>query len=670
MDKIKNVSATSPVSEATIANMVSSDGHISWLDELLNNKIIRPIDKSFAGFVGTQHLNATGQPCDDDLLLLVVLLSQALGQNHSCLDLQQIDLHYPLGQIDVSLPSLEHVFAKLHTFDGVSIVTDINDEPPLTPLVLHNNHLYLQRYWRYQLDLAKVLKQKTHSLKDKSNLPLNELNQWFATLFARNNDASQLDWQKAACASALVNDFSVITGGPGTGKTTTVTNLLALLVLMAEHQQSADSQNIAVQPIIKLVTPTGKAAARLSESIKGAKSKLTLDESIIEQIPDTASTIHRLLGVKPFSSEFIHHKDNPLHVDVLVVDEVSMVDLPMMAKLVSALPPKCKLILLGDKDQLASVEAGSVLADICAPLSQSAQIKHGVIYSQNMVETIHAMTGMDISNHCQVTPTPDLNDSISLLQVSYRFDDKSGIGQLAQAVNRSDVHGVMALKRQEDDSLHFAGIDDIERQKLIERCAQAYQPYIQMIKDGADAKAIIEQFNRFQLLCALREGDFGVSGLNKAIEQQLVKWKLIDNTHLYYAGKPIMVSTNDYSLQLYNGDIGLLLPDKDSGQLKAWFVMPDGDVKPVFPNRLPKHDAVYAMTVHKSQGSEFEHVAFVLPPSKQVKSNQVINKELIYTGITRAKKRFDIYSEDKVLEMAIKQTTKRSSGLGGLLYGG
>lgn len=262
-----------------------------------------------------------------------------------------------------------------------------------------------------------------------------------------------------------------------------------------------------------------------------------------------------------------------------------------------------------------------------------------------------------------------MNDSLSLLQVSYRFDDKSGIGQLAKAVNRGDVHGVMALKRQDDDSLHFAGVDDIERQKLIERCAKAYQPYIQMMNDGADAKSIIEQFNRFQLLCALREGDFGVSGLNKAIEQQLVKWKLIDNTHLYYAGKPIMVSTNDYSLQLYNGDVGLLLPDKDTHQLKAWFVTPDGEVKAVFPNRLPNHQAVYAMTVHKSQGSEFEHVAFVLPPAKQVKNNQVINKELVYTGITRAKKRFDIYSEDEVLNMAIKQTTQRSSGLGGLLYG-
>ena len=635
-------------------NMENINTSPNWLEELLAKKIIRPIDKSFASFIANQHLVSTGNKLDDDLVLLVVLLSNGLGQNHSCLDLNQLDVHYPFGQIDVAIPTLADTPGKLDTLHGLTHIKDINAPRPNTPLVLYGHHLYLQRYWNYQLDLANVLKQKS-SASESKDLPIDKLNQWFVELFPHS---SAIDWQKAACASALVNDFSVITGGPGTGKTTTVTNLLALLVLLAQVQHQQEQNSL----IIKLVTPTGKAAARLSESIKGAKSRLSLDESIITQIPDTASTIHRLLGVKPFSSEFIHHKDNPLHVDVLVVDEVSMVDLPMMAKLVSALPPKCKLILLGDKDQLASVEAGSVLADICAPLND------GVIYSQTMVQTIHAMTGMDISSKCQLIENQDLNDSISLLQVSYRFDDKSGIGQLAKAVNRGDVYGVMALKRQESDDLHFAGIDNIERQKLIERCAKAYQPYIQMIKDGAQPKQIIEQFNRFQLLCALREGDYGVSGLNQAIEQQLVKWQLIDNSQLYYAGKPIMVSTNDYSLQLYNGDVGLLLPDV-SGQLKAWFVTPDGEVKAVFPNRLPQHEAVYAMTVHKSQGSEFEHVAMVLPPMKQVKNNQVINKELIYTGITRAKKHFDIYSEDEVLSMAIKQTTRRSSGLGGLLYG-
>ena len=329
-------------------NMENVNTSPNWLAELLAKKIIRPIDKSFASFIANQHLVATGNKLDDDLVLLVVLLSNGLGQNHSCLDLNQLDVHYPFGQIDVAIPTLANTLGKLDTLHGLTHIKDINAPRPNTPLVLYGHHLYLQRYWHYQLDLANALKQKS-SASESNDLPIDKLNQWFVELFPHS---SAIDWQKAACASALVNDFSVITGGPGTGKTTTVTNLLALLVLLAQVQHKQEQNSL----IIKLVTPTGKAAARLSESIKGAKSRLSLDESIIAQIPDTASTIHRLLGVKPFSSEFIHHKDNPLHVDVLVVDEVSMVDLPMMAKLVSALPLKCKLILLGDKDQLASVE--------------------------------------------------------------------------------------------------------------------------------------------------------------------------------------------------------------------------------------------------------------------------------------------------------------------------
>ena len=553
-------------------------------------------------------------------------------------------------------------------FASIICVEDINIKPH-TPLVVYQDHLYLHRYWCYQLDLANALRAKSSEQSfELQKLPLTQIKRWFDSLFNHSSNDT-VDWQKVACASALMNDFCVITGGPGTGKTTTVTNLLALIVLLNQHV--ANDQ----QPIIKLVTPTGKAAARLSESIKGAKAKLTINSALINpelvaQIPDEAATIHRLLGVKPYSAEFIHHQDNLLHLDVLVVDEVSMVDLPMMAKLVSALPPKCKLILLGDKDQLASVEAGSVLADICTPLQNQRQVNGlpNIQYSTEIVTAIDMMTGMDISRHCQLLEQRSLNDSICMLQVSYRFDDKSGIGQLAKAVNRGDNLGVMALQKQDDPSLHFAGISEFDYNQLIESSAHAYQPYLQMMNDGAPAKAVIEQFNRFQLLCALREGDYGVSGINQRIEKQLAKLKLIDNKTLYYAGKPIMITTNDYSLQLYNGDVGLLLPDDKTGQLKAWFITPDGEVKAVFPNRLPKHEAVYAMTVHKSQGSEFDHVAFVLPPLKQVINNQVINKELIYTGITRAKKRFDIYSENKVLELAIKQSTQRSSGLAGLLF--
>ncbi|NQZ06467.1 MAG: exodeoxyribonuclease V subunit alpha [Algicola sp.] len=626
----------------------------SWLDQLLELKIIRPIDAGFGRFIVPSVVTQS----DDSLLLLVVLISVELGKKNACLDLNRFDINNPLdvGQAVVTLPDLN---IALNQLDSYSCISHRGSESGNTPLILHDNRLYLQRYWCYESELALALRQKS---ANDSQINLAEVSQWFNVLFPDEVPAGEVDWQKMACATALLKRFCVITGGPGTGKTTTVTKLLALQVLM--QRSNAPDANPDKKQIIKLVTPTGKAAARLSESIKGAKSRLPLDTDVIELIPDEASTIHRLLGVKPHSSEFIHHKDNPLHLDVLVVDEVSMVDLPMMAKLMAALPAHTKVILLGDKDQLASVEAGSVLGDICAGSGRD------LCYSSALLADIQSITEMDISGHCAVSAEPSLSDSICLLQKSHRFDDKSGIGQLAKAVNRSDWFGVKHLRQQNVAHLSFSDILPVDYRRMVRESAEAYQPYLLMIKEGYLPQEIIEQFNCFQLLCAVRKGDFGVSGLNEAIEKELVRIGLIDNRQLYYVGKPIMISQNDYALELFNGDIGIILKDQDSEQLKAWFIAPDGKPKSYYPNRLPSHDPVYAMTVHKSQGSEFEQVSMVLPPINQVINNKVITKELIYTGITRAKTQFNLFSEAKVLELSIRQSTERSSGLAGLLYGG
>jgi exodeoxyribonuclease V alpha subunit len=625
---------------------------MNWLTRLQTQKVIRPIDVHFGRFIVEQEGKA-----DESLLLLVVLISVELGKKNACLDLNQLDTNNPLGlsfnHVDVTLPDINLALNQLSDYHCISQVQ--NDTLlPDTPLILHNNRLYLQRYWCYEASLALTLKQKQAY---EVELDMEYAASLFADLFPHQVANGEVDWQKVACATALVKNFSVITGGPGTGKTTTVTKLLALIVLL-QLKLNPDKK-----PIIKLVTPTGKAAARLSESIKGAKGRLNISDDKIALIPDESSTIHRLLGVRPHSSEFIHHKDNQLHMDVLVVDEVSMVDLPMMAKLMDALPQHTKVILLGDKDQLASVEAGSVLADICSGLGNELN------YNKTLVDQIKQFTDVDLNGHCSISNEVSLRDCICLLQKSHRFDDKSGIGQLAKAVNRTDGYGIKHLRKSGDPALHFSGISPTDYQQLILKSAQAYQPYLKMLKGGKEPRAIIEQFNHFQLLCALREGAYGVSGINEAIEKQLVKMDMIDNRQLYYAGRPIMISQNDYSLQLFNGDVGLILPDKGSGTLKAWFITPDEALQSVYPNRLPSHDSVYAMTVHKSQGSEFDQVSMILPPMAQVMNNKVITKELIYTGITRAKSHFNLYSEDKVLQVAIAQSTQRASGLGGLLYG-
>lgn len=630
---------------------------MNWLNRLLDSKVIRPIDAEFGRFIAEQE-QVGHSPVDEALLLLVVLVSVELGKKNACLDLTRLDSNNPLNlnlaQMDFALPNLNDALTQSRQYRCIGMATGPADTPN-TPLVYYANRLYLQRYWVYESLLSRALQQK---INNDSLLDLPRAAALFEQLFPAEQAVSgEVDWQKMACATALVKNFSVITGGPGTGKTTTVTRLLALIVLL----QMANDAN--QKPIIKLVTPTGKAAARLSESIKGAKQKLNITPQERELIPDEASTIHRLLGVKPHSSEFIHHQGNRLHLDVLVVDEVSMVDLPMMAKLMAALPIQTKVILLGDKDQLSSVEAGSVLADICFGTTSTPG------YSRGLLEQVQQLTNMDLSAACAVTSQVSLSDCICLLQKSHRFDDKSGIGQLAKAVNRSDWQAIRQIQLGQVPSLAFSGISRSDHQQLVLQSAQAYKPYLRMIAQHQDPKEIITAFNQFQLLCALREGDYGVSGMNEAIEKQLVRMGLIDNRQLYYAGRPIMISQNDYSLQLFNGDVGLILADPETKHLKAWFINPDGEVRSVYPNRLPSHDLVYAMTVHKSQGSEFSEVSMILPPLGQVMNNKVITKELIYTGITRAKKQFNLFAESKVLEIAIRQSTQRSSGLAGLLYG-
>lgn len=619
---------------------------MNWLEQLLNHKVIRPIDAEFARFIASSQ-----NPPDEGLALLVTILSVELGQKNACLDLTQLVTHAPFGQLpeEIHLPDLSGALSRLEQYTTQPFALD-ETAGPTKPLVLHRNRLYLHRYWYYEACVAKIL--RARMLQDEA-IDEVQAKQLLDDLFGSQTD---VDWQKVACTMALLKNFAVITGGPGTGKTTTVTKLLVLV--LAQYLQLHNGQ----RPVIKLVTPTGKAAARLSESIKGAKNRLNIDPLYQDLLPDTATTIHRLLGVKPNSSSFVHGKHNQLHLDVLVVDEVSMVDLPMMAKLLEAVPDNAKIVLLGDKDQLASVEAGSVLADICGDGAATLS------FSDELVAKIDALAGISLPTG--QLPGPGLADCICMLHKSHRFDDKSGIGQLAKAVNRGDIAGVTHLQRNDTPQLAFRDVSDNDIEYLINLSAKAYQPYLQMVIDGAPPKAIIETFNRYQVLCALREGDFGVAGLNDAIERRLAKMSLIEPKQLYYAGRPIMISKNDYSLQLYNGDIGIVLPDKNTGHLKAWFINADGEVRSVYPNRLPAHEAVYAMTVHKSQGSEFDEVAFVLPSAAQATGNKVISRELVYTGITRAKKQFHLFAQSAVLNMALTQRTKRNSGLGDLLYGG
>ncbi|OUS24727.1 exodeoxyribonuclease V subunit alpha ['Osedax' symbiont bacterium Rs2_46_30_T18] len=598
------------------------------LIELQQQQFIRVIDLKFAQWLGLQLPRSS-----QTQLLLSAILSCELGDGHVCIELdnlQQIIAHWP--------DPLKVVAQRLLLAESVSnsALSDqllIGDGCKLTPLVIDNRRLYLYRYWQYECKVAaKLLAPPTQSSQPLDITFLKtQLDKYFSS-------AEQPDWQRVAAAITTSHPISIISGGPGTGKTTTVTKLLAIYV---------ESQLLAGRrPLIQLAAPTGKAAARLSESIAGAKQKLQLCAEVTALIPEQGQTLHRLLGTRMNSKKFIHNSDNPLLLDLLVIDEASMIDLPMMASIVDALSNQTRLVLIGDRDQLASVEAGSVLGDICA-------VPQLACYSKAQSEMLAQSCGF--ANR-QYSPLA-FSDRLAFLQKSYRFSAESGIGALASACNNGDVEAVEEVLCANYSDIQVL-IPTSRAEDRLENILTGYCDYINLMESKcSDADQLLQTFSQFQVLCALRVGDFGVEKINLQLEQYFEKAAIKEPDNRWYIGRPIMVTRNDKQMRLYNGDIGIACIDQHSGQLKVWFEQ-GGELRAVLPSRLPQHETVFAMTVHKSQGSEFEHVMLLL-----AQSAKVINRELIYTAITRAKLRFSFFGLVQLLKQSVSRTTQRTSGL-------
>jgi len=619
-------------------------------------------------------LHAGQAPCA--LMLACLLLSELEGRGHSCLLLEDLaDPSAMLGWTDEEWSALREAAGALpasaqewsRQLHACRQVRGAGARDDGQPLVLAANRLYLRRYWRDENVVADAVRQRTRAGEGASP-DTAVARAWLDVLFDHAPREGGADWQKIACAIALRGKLAVITGGPGTGKTYTVARLLALLFAM----QGEAAGNLRVA----LAAPTGKAAARLKQSIDHALDQLSV--KVGAQLPlrelaarmGGARTLHSLLGARPDTRSFQHNAGNPLDVDVLIVDEASMVHLEMMAALLDALPENARLILLGDKDQLASVEAGAVLGDLCYNAQRGG-------YSQSTLAYVAACTGQNIP--------PDyhgdlgaLSQQTVMLRQSRRFGGP--IGQLATAVNIGDIEGARAVLRG-DASGQVLWTDGAQQEDVLRLAVDGragaeggYRAYLKLVKAGPRAgqahedwvAEVLRAFEAFRLLCAVREGEWGVSSLNESIALRLEAARLIRRRGEWYVGRPVMVTRNDYATGVYNGDIGLTLADPERpGSLRVYFS--DGEaVRSVLATRLRNVETAFAMTVHKSQGSEFRHTALVLPRE----ASSVMARELIYTGITRAREFFTLVTPNGgVLPEAIGTRTHRASGLRELIGG-
>lgn len=482
------------------------------------------------------------------------------------------------------------------------------DSPGALPLILDaDDRLYLHRYFDDERRLAlRLMRAAGDSGSPAGSAARAILDELFATNEARL--AGGIDQQKRAALLALEKRLVIISGGPGTGKTSTVVHVLAGML----------TQQPALR--IALAAPTGKARARLLEAMRQHAGQLP--EELRARLPTEASTIHRLLGARPDGS-FLHHAGNLLAIDALIVDEASMLDLALATRLFEALPDHAHIILLGDKDQLASVESGAVFAELSA--QQGA-----------------------------------LKDSVVWFRDNFRFKADSGPGRLAADISGARAEAALEwLRRGEEPSVKW--LDDEGRSlspAAVEYLKAAFEPYFDTVRrDVSDRASILAAFGKFRVLCAVRDGARGVDRINDLLDSQ-ARASLEFQVSPWYPGRPVLVTRNDYVLNLMNGDVGIALPD-ESGGLSVFFSDSEGELRAIAPARMPPHDTAYATTVHKAQGSEFDEVMLILPD----RPGQVVTRELLYTAVTRARARVTLCAGEAIIRAAIDSPTRRFSGL-------
>lgn len=589
---------------------------------------LAPVDLQLAALVRRRAAETHDERDAEILALTAALLSAERARGHSCIELSGGDgERSPRALADAlgvaSVPDAE-------TWRGALERSPLcGDGNAPTPLVRDGARVYLYRYWTAERRLASGLRRMLDQPPPPP--PSTATAKLFGQLFAPL-DPTTVDRQAMAAVAALRGRLAIITGGPGTGKTTTVARILALLL--------GDRPGLRVA----LAAPTGKAAARLTESVRSALGALDIDDALRRRIPTAGRTLHRLLGYQPWTESFLHGPEQPLLEDVIVVDEASMVDLLLMDALFAAVRPDARVILLGDPDQLASVDTGYVLGDLCA-----AAARAGDACSASFAAEFEALSGQCVP---AAAAAPPLRDAVVRLVRSYRFEARPGIGALAEAVRRGDGGAALAAL---DDPAH----DEVRlhaHPDSLDALLVPVVPQLDAYLAAASPEEALERLAEFRILCAVREGAWGVEGLNRAVERWLRR-RGHSVRERWYDRRPVLVTANHYGSGLFNGDVGLCF--RRAGSTLVYFPDSSGSVRGITPARLPECDTAWAMTVHKSQGSEFDRVLLVLPDH----DTRVLGRELLYTGVTRARRAVDVVASAAMIDRIVRRVTARQGGL-------
>ncbi|SAL18525.1 exodeoxyribonuclease V subunit alpha [Caballeronia cordobensis] len=587
-------------------------------------------------------------------------LSRATAQGHVCLPLATLARRHDERFHEARDALLASGVACLVRDDARADAAD------LLPLVIdEDGRLYLARYFDYERRLAEALVERSRGAGAQMLPRAIEAQAARIARYFGPRAGDDIDWQRVAAFVALAGRLTIVSGGPGTGKTTTVVGVLACLL--------DDDPQLR----IALAAPTGKAAQRMQEALIERADKLPPE--LAARLPRTSFTLQRLLGVQA-DGRFRHHRDNPLPYDVIVVDEASMIDVALAAHLLEAVAPSSRLVMLGDKDQLSAVEAGAVFAELSAEPSFSgagvARIASALALDVKKLQPVvpHAeppsgdpQLGLFDAPPEAPGPASALTDCVVWLQKNYRFGLDSDIGRLSIAIRDGDEKAALhALDASgERAAALFDDGDTALSERTLARLAKGFAPYAQALlavleDEDADHAQLFDALNRYRVLCATRKGPRGVDEVNARIAAKVREQAGIALAlgAQWFAGRPVIVTRNDYALGLFNGDIGIALPGAD-GLLRVAFRMADGALRYVSPAALPPHDTAFALTVHKSQGSEFEHASLVLPGVFV----RVLSRELVYTAITRAKRRIDVIGSAAIFAQAVREPTQRDSGL-------